>query len=241
MLRRLATHSPCGRSASGISSAVSGVLTACRSFSRCSASSSAATVAKPSTRQRPGARLGHGSLHEVFRARAPILKVDAVFGLEGVGDRLHVLRNGRPIDADHAFLLGARDQARHAVGALVGGDLGHVGLCQRGRAGKRRGDERGDGELQGVITGDSWRGASARRFAARGQPDRPSERSGAEFRRRKKTRCRAPFLGRQHPQYRGMSGRPAASAGPSKNASTGARKCRFHGLRARSNALPFST
>ena len=70
-------------------------------------------------------RLGHGALHQVLRARAPVLKVDAVFGLEGVGDRLHVLQNGRAVDADHAFLLGARDQALHAVGPLIARDLGH--------------------------------------------------------------------------------------------------------------------
>ncbi len=72
--------------------------------------------------------LGHGALHQVLRARAPVLKVDAVFGLEGVGDRLHVLRNGRAVDADHAFLLGTCDQALHAIGTLIARDLGHR-LC----------------------------------------------------------------------------------------------------------------
>src|SRR5882672_6786681 len=36
------------------------------------------------------------------------------------------------------------------------------------------------------------------------------------LRRRKKTRCRAPFRGRQHPQYRGMSARSASAPGAGK-------------------------
>ena len=53
MLSRVATHSPCGRKRQRRQSSVAGVLTAIRSFSRCSVSSSAATVAKASTAQRP--------------------------------------------------------------------------------------------------------------------------------------------------------------------------------------------
>ncbi len=188
------------------------------------------------------AGLGHGALHQVLRARAPVLEVDAVFRLEGIGDRFHVLGNGRTVDADHAFLLGTLDQALHAVGALIARDLGHrlCGYCAT--AGVMASVAAVSVAMESVkadgITGQ-LHGAAAMWAAlfcsALGRWTLAivlTVEKGACP--RKKTRCRALFRGRQHPQDRGMSAAwplpPGSGKTPRKIASTGAKNAASTGF-----------
>ena len=78
-----------------------------------------------------GAALVERALHDRLGAAAPDLDVDAVFLLEGVDDGRRVVRHQRSVVADRAFLLGALDQPRRAVGALIGGDLGERARLRR--------------------------------------------------------------------------------------------------------------
>ena len=65
-LRRVPTHSPCGRIAGAMRSAWCGDFTACRIFSRCIDSSSGPLVSATSMVCAVGARLLHGALQHLL-------------------------------------------------------------------------------------------------------------------------------------------------------------------------------
>ena len=132
------------------------------------------------------------------------------FFLKACDHRVHVGRHGGTVDADDAFLLGAFDQARGAVGALIGGDLGQVGLRVGRCGGKQRGDQAGGQGFHRHRPGYHQRsfgssmGVRSAGRAARTVVERPWNR--------KKTRCRVSSV--DNARNIGECLRPGVPAGP---------------------------
>src|ERR1700728_855405 len=70
------------------------------------------------------AMLSDGAAQNILRAAAPELNLHAVFFLESCRDGVRVVGDGRGIERDDAFFLGAVDQALIAVGAGVACNIG---------------------------------------------------------------------------------------------------------------------
>ena len=93
-----------------------------------------------------GARLGYRALQHLLGTGTPHAGLDAVLLLEASHQRAHVVTLSRGVDAQDTFLLGAFDQALHAVGTFVLGKIGH-GAASRGLCHNQHG-QRGAGEQQ---------------------------------------------------------------------------------------------
>ena len=70
------------------------------------------------------AMLGDGTAQNILRAAAPELDFDAVFFLERCRNGVRIVGDGRGIERDDAFFLGAIDQALGTVGTGEAGDIG---------------------------------------------------------------------------------------------------------------------
>ena len=134
-------------------SASTGDLMACSIFSRLQRFHFGGAGLDRVDLEAAAARFHQRALQDAFGAGAPGLQLDAVFLLEASADHLHVVDRDRRIDIDDAFLLGASDQPRGAVGTAIGGELGQrrrrlreggrreqAGECKRNRAAMKQAD-----------------------------------------------------------------------------------------------------
>ena len=125
------------------------------------------------------ARFLHRSLNDVLGTGAPRNHLHAVLLLERGAKLADVGRLERRVDAEGAFLLRARDQLLHAVGAGVERDIGgsRARLHLRGDDDARRGDEREGNQdfshRETVCGSRAGRSASSAEYASSMRDARP--------------------------------------------------------------------